>query len=255
MRKYLIGMVAALVGALALSSVASADVTSVGIVSNITPAKQDKKVRGPVNIFFQSSDTHTGNQPCPLGTANSPSCYAFPPSIQTSITFPPDLKFTAGNIPDCQLSRIVGQSTASARANCAQSIVGAGGNLQAFSDGRKLNGTVTAFNGAPSGGNASLYLHVEFPGVATKPILNGVFRGNNLTVQIPPVQGSVIEFFNTSLNGKRVVGTNKKTGKKTTYAMMRCSTGKWITNETVTYQNGKTLSSSVNNKCTPKKKK
>ena len=38
MRKYVIGMVAALVGALALSSVASADVTGVSIVSNITPA-------------------------------------------------------------------------------------------------------------------------------------------------------------------------------------------------------------------------
>ena len=253
MRKYLIGMIAALAGALAMSSVASADVTGVGIIANLTPTKQSKKVRGPANIFFQSSDTHAGNQPCPLGTANSPSCYAFPPSVQTSITFPKDLKFTAGNIPDCSLSRIVGQSTASARAACAQSIVGAGGNLQAFSDGRKLSGTVTAFNGAPSGGNASLYLHVEFPGVATKPILNGVFRGNQLTVQIPPVQGSVIEFFNTSLNGKRVVGKNKKTGKKTTYASMRCSTGKWVTSETVTYQNGKTLSTSVTHKCKQRK--
>ena len=154
MRKYLIGMIAALAGALALSSVASADVTSVGIVSNVTPAKQNKKVRGPANIFFQSSDTHAGNRPCPLGTANSPSCYAFPPSVQSSITFPKDLKFTAGNIPDCSLSRIVGQSSASARAACAGSIVGGGGNVQAFSDGRKLNGTITAFNGAPSGGNA-----------------------------------------------------------------------------------------------------
>jgi hypothetical protein len=254
MRKYLIGMIAALVGALALSSVASADVTGVNIVSNITPAKQKKKVRGPVNIFFQSSDTHAGNLPCPLGTANSPSCYAFPPSVQSSITFPKDLKFTAGNIPDCSLSRIVGQSAASARAACAGSIVGGGGNVQAFSDGRKLNGTITAFNGAPSGGNPSLYLHVEFPGVATKPILNGVFRGNNLTVQIPPVQGSVIDVFNTALNGKRVVGKkNKKTGRKPTYASIRCSTGKWTTTETVTYQNGKSLTTSITNKCKQKK--
>jgi hypothetical protein len=253
MRKYLIGMIAALVGALALSSVASADVTGVNIISNVTPAKQNKKVRGPANIFFQSSDTHAGNLPCPLGTANSPSCYAFPPSIQSSITFPKDLKFNAGNIPDCQLSRIVGQSTASARAACAGSIVGGGGNVQTFSDGRRLNGTITAFNGAPSGGNPSLYLHVEFPGVATKPILNGVFRGNNLTVQIPPVQGSVIDVFNTALNGKRVVGKNKKTGKKTTYASIRCSTGKWATTETVTYQNGKQLTASTSAKCKQKK--
>jgi hypothetical protein len=252
MRKYVIGMVAALVGALALSSVASADVTNVGIVANITPSKQSKKVRGPANIFFQSTDTHTGNFNCGALT-NDPSCYAFPPSIQSVITFPKDLKFTPGNIPDCQLSRIVGQSSASARAACAGSVVGGGGNIQTFSDGRHLNGTITAFNGAPSGGNPSLYLHVEFPGVTTKPILTGVFRGNVLTVQIPPVGGSVIDQFNTALNGKRVVGKNKKTGKKTTYASIRCSTKKWTTTETVTYQNGKTLSSSLTNKCKQKR--
>ena len=254
MRKYLIGMIAALAGALALSSVASADVTSVGVVANITPAKQNKKVRGPANIFFQSTDTHAGNLPCPLGTANSPSCYAFPPSIQTTITFPKDLKFTPGNIPDCSLSRIVGQSTAGARAACAQSIVGGGGNVQAFSDGRKLNGVITAFNGAPSGGNPSLYLHVEFPGVATKPILNGVFRGNVLSVQIPPVQGSVIDVFSTNLLGKRVVGKkSKKTGRAPTYASIRCSNGKWPVTETVNYQGGKTLTDSKTYKCKQKK--
>jgi len=74
-----------------------------------------------------------------------------------------------------------------------------------------------------------------------------------LTVQIPPVGGSVIDQFNTALNGKRVVGKNKKTGKKTTYASIRCSTKKWTTTETVTYQNGKTLSSSLTNKCKQKR--
>ena len=51
--------------------------------------------------------------------------------------------------------------------------------------------------------------------------------------------------FSTTLLGKRVVGKNKKTGKKTTYASIRCSTGKWATTETVTYQNGKTLTTTV----------
>jgi hypothetical protein len=253
MRKYLIGMIAALAGALALSSVASADVTAVNIATSLTPAKQNKKVRGPVNIFFQSTDTHVGALPCPLGTANSPTCYAFPPSIQSVITFPKDLRFDPGNLQDCQLSRIVGQSTAGARAACAGSIVGSGGNVQAFSDGRKLNGTVTEFNGAPSGGLPSLYVFIEFPGVATKPILQGVFRGNVLSVQIPPVQGSVIDQLTTTLFGKRVVGKNKKTGKKRYYASARCSTRKWVTTETVTYQNGKTLTGSTSAKCKQKK--
>jgi hypothetical protein len=251
-RRYLIGVTAGLVSAVAFTSVASADVTGLSITANLTPTKQDKKVRGPVNIFFKSDDVFAGNLPCPLGTANDPSCFAFPPSVRSFITFPKDLRFNAGNIPDCQLSRIVGQSSASARAACAGSVVGGGGNVQQFSDGRRLNGTITAFNGAPSGGNPSLYLHVEFPGVQTKPILNGVFQGNTLSVQIPPVQGSVIEEFSTTLNGKRVVGKNKKTGKKTTYAMIRCSTGKWPTTETVTYQNGKSETASFAGKCKQK---
>src|SRR5512144_385996 len=48
MRKYVIGVIAGLAGALALSGVASAAVTSLRIESQDTPAKQDKKVRGPV---------------------------------------------------------------------------------------------------------------------------------------------------------------------------------------------------------------
>ena len=46
---------------------------------------------------------------------------------------------------------------------------------------------ITSFNGAPTGGFPSLYLHVEFPGVTTKPILNGIIQGNRITVQVPPV--------------------------------------------------------------------
>jgi hypothetical protein len=253
MRKYLIGMIAALVGGLALSSVASADVTANNLTVNITPSKQNKKVRGPANIFFQSDDVHVGDVPCPIGTANSPSCYSFPASIQSQITFPKDLKFTPGNIPDCQLSRIIGQSTAGARAACAGSIVGSGAVTQAVSDGRKLNGVLTAFNGAPSGGNPSLYIHTDIPGVATKPILQGVFRGNVLTTQIPPVQGTAIDLFSTTLIGKRVVGKNKKTGKKTTYASIRCSTGKWNSTQVVTFQGGITETGTVAGKCKQKK--
>jgi hypothetical protein len=251
-RRYLIGVTAGLISAVAFASVASADVTGNNLTIRLTPTKQDKKVRGPVNVFFQSDDVHVGDVPCALGTANSPSCYSFPASTQSMITFPKDLKFTPGNIPDCQLSRLVGQPTAGARAACAGSIVGSGAVEQAFSDGRRLNGTLTAFNGAPSGGNPSLYVHTDFPGVATKPILSGVFRGNVLTTQIPPVQGSAIDLFSLNLLGKRVVGKNKKTGKKITYASIRCSTGKWATTQVVTFQGGITETGTSAGKCRQK---
>jgi hypothetical protein len=257
MRKYLIGVIAAMASAMVFSSVASADVTALNIGANITPAKQDKKVRGPVNVFFESNDTHVGALPCPLGTANSTACYAFPPSVQAVLVFPTDLKFNPGNLPDCNLASLVGKSTAGAIAACPRSVVGGGGNVQQFSDGRRLNGVITAFNGAPSGGAPSMYLHIEFPGVETKPILNGVIRGNVFTVQIPPVQGSVIEHFDTTINGKKVTRKkrNPRTGKvvKSFYVSSKCSKRTWGTTETVTYQNGKQLSDSVSQTCKRKK--
>jgi hypothetical protein len=254
MRKYLIGaMVAGLVGALTFPSIGSADTTALTITSPVTPSKQDRKVRGGVSTVFTSTDTHAGV----FGCANALSCYAFPPSTNASVTFPTDFKFNPGTLPDCSLASLQGKPTASARAACPRSIVGGGTNVQAFSDARTINGVITAFNGTPVGGNPSLYLHVDLPGVASKPILNGVFRGNNLSVAIPPVPGSVIENFSTSIN--RLVTQkkkNKRTGKvkKTFYLSAKCSTGTWTTTETVTYQGGiKTLTDSTSSKCTKKK--
>ena len=59
-RKYLIGVIAGLVSAMAFSSVASADVTALRTEATATPSKQDEKVRGPLNVYFESNDTHVG---------------------------------------------------------------------------------------------------------------------------------------------------------------------------------------------------
>jgi hypothetical protein len=62
MRKYLIGVMAGgLLGALTLSGVSSAAVTNLTITSPVSPAKQDKKIRGPVTTTFTSTDTHDGS--------------------------------------------------------------------------------------------------------------------------------------------------------------------------------------------------
>jgi hypothetical protein len=124
--------------------------------------------------------------------------------------------------------------------------VGTGRNVNKTTSGQTLNGVITAFNGAPSGGNPSIYLHVDIAGVTTKPILNGVIRGSVLTVQIPPVPGAVIEHFDTTI-GKKVVG--RKKGKRIFYFSARCSKKKWFLTETVTYQNGQQLSDRVTNRC------
>ena len=257
MRKYLIGVIAGMAGALAVSGVASAAVTAVRTGFSLTPAKQDKKVRGPVSVFFESNDAHAGaflGQPgCLIGNEGV-GCFAYPPSVRTVLAFTSDLKFDPGKLADCNLSSLVGQSTAGARAACPKSIIGSGTNVQAFSDGSTRSGVITAFNGVPSGGNPSQYLHVDIPGVSTKPILSTVIRGNTIDAAIPPVPGTAIEHFDTSI-GKLVVGKNKKTGKKTYYASEKCSKKSWTTTSENTYQNGQRLTDSTTQTCKQKKKK
>jgi hypothetical protein len=260
MRKYVIGTIASLVGAVALSSVASADVTSLSIGAHWSPAKQEKKRHGPAKVFIETTEAHAGaflGQPgCTAG--NELSCFATPPSVQSLITFPKDVAIDPGNLPACSLALLTGKSTAAARVACPRSIVGEGNSVGRSLDGRTLNGVITAFKGVPSGGNPSLYLHLDIAGVATKPILNGVVRGNTLTLQIPPVQGIVSEHFDTTLNpvitGRK---RNKKTGKveKRFLISIRCSKSRrWTTTETITYETGKTLTDSVSERCKQKKR-
>jgi hypothetical protein len=234
---------------------------------SVTPAKQDKKKRGGISAFFESNDAHQGVTIPPGGDpgCNPPlivtsACKYFPPSLQTIVNFPTDLKFDPGTIPDCNISSLRGKTTAGARAACPKSIVGQGlSTIHTLAESPgALQGTVTAFNGVPAGGNPTLYLHTDIAGVATKPILEGTITGSTLTVAIPPVAGTVIQHFDTTIN--KVVSKkkkNKKTGKvtKTYYFSARCSKGTWTEDEITTYQGGKTLTASAGQKCKQKKSK
>jgi hypothetical protein len=271
MRKYLIGVSLGLVGAVAFSGIASAAVSNLTISSPVTPSKQDKKKRGPVSTTFTSEDAHDGITVPPGGPGCAPpavvtaACKYYPASTRSVITFPRDFKFDPGTLPDCNLASLTGKTTSGARAACPRSIVGQGGNVNHtlteagfMGSPGTLLGTVTAFNGAPSGGNPTLYLHVDIAGSTTKPILTGVFTGNVLTVAIPVTPGVVIEHFDTTIN-KTVTAKkkNKKTGKVTKkfYLSAKCSTGTWSVSETNTYQDGSTRTATTSSKCTQKKKK
>jgi hypothetical protein len=270
MRKSLIGVMAlGLVGAVALSGLASADVTKLTNTAQVSPAKQFKKKRGAVSVFYVSEDTHEGTTIPPGGpgctpTGVTPSCKYFPPSTRSVITFPTDFKFTPGTIPDCNLASLVGKDQAGAQAACPKSVVGTGSAINHTlteagtppGNTGTITGKVTAFNGAPSGGNPTLYLHVDVQGSTTKPILTGVIRGNVLDISVPITPGVVIEHFDTTINKKVSKKTkNKSTGKvtKTFYLAAKCSKKSWTTSQTNTYSNGKQLSSTSTQACKQKK--
>jgi hypothetical protein len=229
-RKYLIGALVGVIGALTVSSVAFAgSPTSQTLQTTLAPAKQDKKAFGGVslhNIIGTTYSNFTGSQ--------SPR--------QTVFTIDPNVKFVNGNIPVCQLSQIQGKFTAQAQAACPQSITG-GGSVEV--NGGAIKGTVTFFSGGPN----TIYVQTDIgPGATTLTII-GQISGRTLTFSnIPNTIGLVLTKFDTTFN-------KRKTGKKSFYVMARCKKKKWSTTETTTFYSGETLSASSSEKCKKKKSK
>jgi hypothetical protein len=214
-------------GALSLSSVASAAPTSQTLKTTLAPAKQSKKAFGGVslrNIIGTNFDN--------FATSQSPR--------QTVFTVDPNIKFTNGNVPACQLSQIQGLFTAQAQAACPQSIVGRG-TVQV--NGGAIGGNVTIFAGGPK----TMYIQTDIGPSATSLTIIGTLAGRTLTFSnIPNTPGLVLSNFDTTFN-------KRKTGKKTFYVMARCKKGKWTNSESTTFYSGETLSAKSTQKCKQKK--
>jgi hypothetical protein len=236
-RKYLIGALLSVVGALVVSGSASAAVTGQSLSVNVTPPKQQKKVFGPVGSMKTVVDTNYAPGPfSPTGT-------------QTVLTFTKDIKFTPGNIPVCNLSAISTVPQSQSDSMCGASKVGTG---SAIINGGALTGVVAAYNGTPSGGSPTIGLHTDvFIGgtYSFSTTLTGVLNtgANTLTVAIPPT-GTAITHFETTI-GK------KKSGKKSFYVSARCKKKKWVSTETTTYNDGSSNTASSTQKCKQKKSK
>jgi hypothetical protein len=232
-RKYLIGALLGVIGALIVSGTASAAVTGQTYSVTTSPPKQDKKVFGPVGAFTNVVDTAYSGGFTPV--ANT-----------TVLTFTKDIKFTPGTIPQCPLASVNNKPQATAKAACPGSIVGQG---SAKINGGALNAVVTAFNGQPSGGQPTILLHTSVNNDALDPVLTGVLNtsSNTLTVAIPNT-GTAITHFDTTIN-------KVKSGKKSFYVMARCKKKKWVNTETTHFQDGSSTTATSIQKCKQKKSK
>jgi hypothetical protein len=229
-RKYVIGALVGVIGALAFSGVASATPTSQGLVTTLSPTKQDKKVFGGVslhNIISTNFDDFT--------TSQSPQT--------TTFSIDPNVKFVGGNIPICPLSSIQNKPDAQARAACPQSITGQG---SVEVNGGALKGTVTFFRGASP---QDIFVHTDVNNGFLILDIIGQIQGRSLAfTNIPNTPGAVLTKFDTTFN-------KRKTGKKSWYVEARCKKGKWKTSETTHFYSGETLSASAQQKCKAKKSK
>jgi hypothetical protein len=246
-RKYLIGALLSVIGALVVSSSAQAAPTSQSLSVVASPPKQDKKVFGPVSSFANDVVTNYSGGFTPTAT-------------QTVLSYSRDFKFTPGNLPQCPLSSVQNKTQAAATAACGGSIVGQG-SAKLSQGSLNLSAVVTAFNGQPQNGNPTIYLHSNVNNDFADPVLVGELNPstNTLTVAINSA-GLAITDFQTTINkiktGKKKVKVNGKTKNQPVYYIMaRCKKKNWTTSETTTFQGGSTLSASTTQPCKQKKSK
>jgi hypothetical protein len=222
-RKYLIGALVGVIGALTFSSVAPAVPISHTLQTTLSPNKQDRQRFGGVSLHNIISTTFDN-----FATSQSPR--------QTVFTIDPNVKFVPGNIPVCQLSQVQNKPDSQARAACPRSITGQG---SVEVNGGALRGTVTFFRGT---GNSDIIVHTVVAGALVLDIL-GDISGKTLTfTNIPNTPGNVLSTFDTTFN-------KRKTGKRTFYVMARCKKKRWSTTATTSFYSGETLSASSTGKC------
>jgi hypothetical protein len=233
-RKYLLGALLSVIGALVVSGTASAAVTGQTLKTTTSPGKQKKKVFGVVKSFRNDVDTAYTAPFTPNAT-------------QTVLRFSRDIRFVPGNTPQCNLAAIATVPEAQADAACGGSRVGSGSADIRSLTGTALTGRVAAYNGVRSGGDPTIGLHVDvfLPtgqyGFSMQ--LTGVLntKSNTLTVSIPPT--------GTSITHLDFTIPRRKTGKKSFYVMARCRKGRWTNTETTRFNDGTALTATSTQKC------
>jgi hypothetical protein len=226
-RKYLIGALVGVIGALVLSGIASARPIAHSVQANVAPAKQNKKQFGGVSLGLTIGSTYDS-----FATSQSPR--------QLVITIDRNMKLVNGNLPACQQSQIANKPNAQAQAACSRSVIGQG---TVSVNGGVLSGKVLLISGGPQ----LLYAHVDVNNGAIILTLNGAISGRTLTISgIPNTPGTILDSTNITLN-------KVKTGKKTFYVMARCKAKSWTINESTSWYSGETMSASSTQKCKQKK--
>jgi hypothetical protein len=221
-RKYLIGALVGVVGALVFSGTAFAGTqTSQTLTTTIAPAKLNKKTFKPVslhNIITTNYDNFVGS----------------PSAKQTVFTIDSNIRFQTTKTPACPQSSIANKPNATAQAACAASVVGQGTALV-------IGGALTAKVLLIAGGPNILYVHTDISNGALILTLTGTYTGNILTVTgLPNTPGADLTNFDTTFN---------KGGKKNSYVLARCKHKNMRNSETTTYYSGPSLTATSTQKC------
>jgi hypothetical protein len=236
-RRYLIGAMLGVLGALVLSGTAQAgSPISHKLTVTVAPKKQSKKTFGPASLHLITDTTYDNFQ-------GSPS------SREALFNLSKDLRVgQTGNLPQCPQATLTAATTAAAvQAACGASVVGTGFTLVNAGTGAftAQNPVVTVAGGGPN----TIYVWLRVAGALTQ-VLTGKFNVNAHTLLVtglPNVPGTDLTLFDVQLN-------KKKTSKSTFFVMARCGKKKkWTNSETVTFHNGQQLTGTSTQRCTQRK--
>jgi hypothetical protein len=167
----------------------------------------------------------------------------------------------AKGLPVCKRGKLEARTTAAAKAACKGSIVGEGDAVAEvqFPESKPFlaRGPLIVFNGGVKGKTTELFVHVyaNVPAptafitpVKVTKISKGKY-GNKVTSQIPVIAGGSGSTIHFSVTNKKIF-TYK--GKKKSYFVAKCPTGKFFAQASVGFNDGTKLKGTVVRPCTPK---
>ncbi len=138
-------MVGVLIGVAVLPATAGAALGTVTMSGSATPVPTSLTTLSGVSLSFGFDATYSGGfNPVPR---------------ETTFHFDNDISFDTSGIPQCPLASIANQTRANALAACPGSVVGSGSAQ--YSSASSITGVIDVFNGQPSSGSPTIYLHIS----------------------------------------------------------------------------------------------
>jgi hypothetical protein len=218
------------------------------INGEVLPKALPKKKLAPITLKLSNSlTTKDGKHPPALTT--------FEAELDKNGTLNPK------GMPVCKQGQLEARTTAAAKKACGKALVGEG-DAEAeveFPESApfKAKGPLLVFNGGGTKAKTKIFVHVYAnvpaptafitPVVVTK-IKKGPY-GNKVTARIPRIAngaGSTIKF---SITNKKIF---RYKGKKQSYFLAKCATGKFFAQGTAKFDDGTRIKGTVIRPCTPK---
>ena len=230
----------------------AAGTTTQTVTGKATPSRLPEQRRAPVSLKVSETTGTTD----PSGVQ--------PATASAKIFLDKDYLITTRGLPQCDVAKIEGKSTAEAKAGCGKAQIGAGNAIARISDGggghTDIPGVVTAFNGDPLSHTATagcdpvktkpcIYLHVDIGAGSVVVILEVRRTAGAYGTELATVPGSPEPIHKLTLTLHR---SFRAGGHARSYVSARCPDGNLRVKGRFAYASGPALTDTSTQHCTVK---